>query len=106
VTDPTPPTDLQALFHELAEDLTDVSTRSQADATEYLRGDHAFAVVSAAGAEFRLRPDVAEAVLRTPDVTPSGRGEGWVRLEPPVTDQMVMDRAEAWFLSAWRTAEP
>jgi hypothetical protein len=56
-------------------------------------------------AEFRLDPPVAAAALRTPDTGPSRRGEGWVRFRPDVLDHHALDRAEAWFGSAWRRAE-
>ncbi len=64
-----------------------------------------FAVSGSASAEFRLRPEVAAAARRTPDVGPSPRGAGWVRFAPPVLDGFAMDRARAWLESAWRVAE-
>lgn len=54
--------------------------------------------------EVRLRPDIADAALRTPDTTTSKRGAGWVRFAPRDIDAQVMDRAKAWLLSAWRAA--
>jgi hypothetical protein len=56
-------------------------------------------------AEFRLDPPVAAAAVRTPDTERSRRGEDWVRFRPDVPDKHALDRAEAWFGSAWRRAE-
>ena len=53
-------------------------------------------------AEFALDPPVASAAARTPDVSPSPRGPGWVRFGPGVLDDHAADRATAWFASAHR----
>lgn len=68
------------------------------------RGDHVFASVSPDGttASFLLDPLIAGAAARTPDVSASSRGRGWVELRPPVVDGHVADRAGAWFLSGYR----
>ena len=50
----------------------------------------------------RLRPAVAAAALRTPDVEASPRGRGWVRFAPPELDDFARDRAIAWLESAVR----
>jgi hypothetical protein len=55
-------------------------------------------------AEFRLDPLVAKAALRTPDTQPSERGPDWLRFSPQALDGHAVDRAEAWFASAWRRA--
>jgi hypothetical protein len=75
-------------------------------AIEYVRADRLFAAVEAGGASasFRLAPAVAEAAIRTPDTGPSDRGRGWVTLSPRVPDGHAVDRAAAWFESAWRAA--
>ena len=75
-------------------------------AIEYIRADRVIAVVEAGGdaASFRLSPAVAEAAIRTPDTSPSSRGRGWVTLRPAVLDGHAVDRATAWFESAWRVA--
>ena len=63
-----------------------------------------FAVLSADGgvASFLLDPIVAGAAARTPEVTRSTRGPGWVDMRPRVVDGHVADRAGAWFLSGHR----
>lgn len=72
------------------------------------RGNRPFAAVTADGssAEFALDPAVADAATRTPDVTLSGRGEGWVTFTPTDLDDHAADRATAWLASAHRRAEP
>jgi hypothetical protein len=68
------------------------------------RGDKVFALVSADGASasFLLDPLIAGAAARTPDVSASSRGRGWVDLRPAAVDGHVADRAGAWFLSGYR----
>lgn len=63
-----------------------------------------FALLSADGgaASFLLDPIVAGAAARTPEVTRSARGPGWVEIRPRVVDGHVADRAGAWFLSGHR----
>jgi hypothetical protein len=61
-----------------------------------------FAAVRGGAVDLRLRPEVAAAALRTPDVVQSPRGPGWVRFEPPVLDGFARDRVAAWLESAWR----
>jgi hypothetical protein len=75
-------------------------------AVEYVRAERLFAAVEAdgAGVSFRLAPAVAEAAIRTPDTSPSDRGRGWVILKPERVDGHAIDRATAWFESAWRAA--
>ena len=55
--------------------------------------------------ELRLPEDIAEAALNTPDTVPVSGQAGWVRLEPVGVEGHVIDRASAWFLTAWRHAE-
>ncbi len=64
-----------------------------------------FATVEPGRAAFELRPDVAAAALRTPDVSSGSRGAGWVSFAPPVLDDFARDRAIAWLESAWRLAD-
>jgi len=73
----------------------------------YSRGDRLFAVVSPEGdtADFALDPAVADAATRTPDVTPSTRGPGWVTFAPVDLDDHAADRAAAWLASAHRRLE-
>ena len=66
--------------------------------------DGALAVLSpdGAAASFLLDPIVAGAAARTPEVTRSARGPGWVDIRPRVVDGHVADRAGAWYLSGHR----
>ncbi len=64
-----------------------------------------FAVLEPGRAAFGLRPEVAAAALRTPDVGPGSRGPGWVSFAPQVLDDFARDRAIAWLESAWRLAD-
>lgn len=95
---------LAELFERLAVELAAVTRRRSGDGDEYLAGGLAFASCEGDVAEVRLRPEIAEAAQQMSDTGPSPRGTGWVRLAPPVIDRFVLDRAEAWFLSAWRSA--
>ena len=72
------------------------------------RAGRVFAAISADGsvAEFALDPAVADAATRTPDVTLSGRGPGWVTFAATVHDDHAADRAVSWFASAYRRMEP
>jgi hypothetical protein len=67
-----------------------------------------FAVLAGDGstAEFRLDPAVAAAAIRTPDVSASNRGPGWVTFRPAALDVHAADRAAAWFASAHRRLTP
>ena len=97
-------TTLVALLAALAGDLEGALLRPSDDATEVVVGEVVVAVVAHASLEVRLRPAVADAALRTPDVGPSDRGRGWVRFAPSVLDDFARDRAVAWLESAVRLA--
>jgi hypothetical protein len=96
---------LAATVAEIADRLGGVTTAQMKGGLELRRGSILFAAADLSSAEFRLRPDIAEAVLRTPDTAESRRGGGWVRFEPKVIDPSVEDRLEAWITSAWRAAQ-
>ncbi len=96
---------LAGLFERLAKELAEVTAADSPKGMDYRRGDRIFAAVDGGAAEVRLDPEVAEAATRTSHTTISGRGPGWVRFEPPSVDTFALDRAGAWFLSAWRAAE-
>ena len=72
--------------------------------TSWTVRDIVFAIASPDGAtaSFLLDPIVAGAAARTPDVTRSSRGPGWVDLHPAAVDGHAADRARAWFLSGYR----
>ena len=98
---------LRELLTEAGEALVDVSVTSDAHGLVWDRTGRPFATSSADGltAEFRLDPAVAVAALRTPDTKPSRRGPDWISFEPAGLDDHALDRAEAWFASAWRRAD-
>lgn len=81
----------------------DVTTEADGSVAWSARGT-TFAILSGDGAEasFLLDPIVAGAAARTPEVTRSARGAGWVDIRPRVVDGHVADRAGAWFLSGHR----
>ena len=95
---------LTELLDELAAALEEVTRREEGGGVEYVRAGIAFAFSHGPGASFRLRPEVARAALRTPDVVSLPRGPGWVVFAPPDLDQFAVDRALAWFESVWRLA--
>ena len=90
----------------IATELGEVDVKDDGGRVTYARASRPFAVVQGSTVEFGLDPDVAGAVLRTPHTEASARGAGWVRFAPPAVDGSVFDRAESWFRSAWRVAEP
>ena len=99
---------LTEVLAEAAEELADVSASvDPAGGVLWDRAGRGFAAASADGAaaEFRLDGAIADAALRTPDTARSRRGQEWVRFSPEKLDDHALDRAEAWFGSAWRRAE-
>ena len=86
------------------EDLDGVTSAAAGQETTWSAGGHVFATLTGDWAEFRLAPAVARAALRTPDAAASPRGPDWVSFAPDGIDDPAIDRAEAWFLSAWRQA--
>jgi hypothetical protein len=100
---------LRELLEDEASDLSGAASAVGPDGSvTWTRGGRPFAVVSADGsfAEFGLDPAVADAAARTPDVTLSARGPGWVAFAPAVLDDHGSDRAAAWLASAHRRLEP
>jgi hypothetical protein len=95
---------LRDVLDAAAEDLADVRGAADGDAVTWAVGDTVFAALDAGRSEFRLDPLVARAALRTPDTAPSTRGPDWVAFAPETLDDGAVDRAEAWFLSAYRRA--
>jgi len=88
----------------LADELDDVHRHEGPNFVEYVRGTTVFAVRQGSLVSFRLRPEVVDAALRTPDTVRSSRGSDWVLLQPRTVDGFALDRALAWFESAWRLA--
>jgi hypothetical protein len=100
----TQPT-LSALLAEqagLLEGAVAVPTRK---GTDYYLDDVLFTSDAGGAVEFHLRDEVGAAALRTPDVTSSPRGAGWVRFAPARLDGHARDRALAWLESAWRRVD-
>jgi hypothetical protein len=85
----------------------DVHERATDDGgTAWAVDDIVFTVLSpdASSAAFRLDPVLAGAAARTPDVSASSRGPGWIDFAPAVVDGHAIDRATAWFGAAARRA--
>ena len=100
---------LATLLTDAAGDLVPIEAAfAQDGAVTWSRGGRPFAAVAADGAtaEFALDPAVAAAAIRTPDVTVSRRGPGWVTFAPAELDDHAADRAVAWFASAHRRLGP
>jgi len=100
---------LRDLLEEGAADLPGTEPTLGPDGSlTWVRTGRTFAAASADGssAEFALDPAVADAATRTPDVTASARGPGWVLFTPHELDDHAADRAVAWLASAHRRAEP
>ena len=96
---------LAALLSDAAERLESTAGVPTGQGTDLYLDDVLFASLAADAAEFRLREEVAAAALRTPNVTDSVRGAGWVRFGPRHLDGHARDRALAWLESAWRRAD-
>jgi hypothetical protein len=100
------------LAAELVAELGDVTSDGDGGVVSYRRDEVLFAMVSADALEVRLPPDIAEAAVRTPDTvsltaapgSPPPGGPGWVRFSPRGHERHVVDRASAWFRTAWRHA--
>jgi hypothetical protein len=86
----------------LSDELDDVEHAPIDGGVAYIRSGVVFAVREGPRLSFRLMPEVVAAALRTPDTSVCARGEDWVTLTPSATDPLVLDRAMAWFESAWR----
>jgi len=100
---------LGELLADSAIDLAGCSVETGGDGGRtWSRNRRAFAGLSADGrsAEFLLDPAVADAAARTPGVTQSTRGRGWVTFTPSELDDHAADRAVAWFASAYRRTGP
>lgn len=96
---------LKALLDSEIEGLADVEASNAPDGgTAWSHGGRVFALLHGDGgaADFALDAAVAAAAARTPDVTPSSRGPGWVTFRPASLDDHAADRAAAWFASAHR----
>jgi hypothetical protein len=96
--------DLIALAAELAGDLGEVTSVREGGLVVYQRSAAVFARVSAGALEIRLPDDIADAAERTPDTVSLPGRPGWIRFTPRGSERHVIDRATAWFQTAWRHA--
>jgi hypothetical protein len=96
---------LATLLAEQAALLEGTAAVSTGQGNDYYLDDVLFASLAGSIAEFHLRDEVGTAALRTPGVTPSPRGAGWVRFAPTRLDGHARDRAVAWLESAWRRVD-
>jgi hypothetical protein len=96
---------LSGLIERLTGELGGVTRREVGGTTEYLRGGSVFAVLRGRQVDLRLRSDIAEAALRTPSTTASGRGADWILFEPNASEPQDVDRLRAWLTIGWRTAQ-
>jgi hypothetical protein len=96
--------DQVAAIDRLAHELEGIGRRESGPAVEFVRGGIVFAVREGGGHSFRLRPEIVLAALQTPDTFPSERGAEWVALASTAADAFTLDRARAWFETAWRLA--
>jgi hypothetical protein len=94
-----------SLMAEGAGRLEGAAAVSTGQGIDFYLDDILFASLVAEAAEFRLRDEVGAAALRTPNVSTSPRGQGWVRFVPQQLDGHARDRALAWLESAWRRAD-
>ena len=95
---------IRDVLEEAAAEIDGIDEIEVDDTVEWRVGGRPFARANEVAAEFGLDPVVARAAVRTPDVTASDRGSGWVRFVPRALDDAAIDRAEAWLTSAWRLA--
>jgi len=98
------PQDMVELLEETADLAEPVEETTGPDGTTYRVAGRPFAWASGLAFEAQLGPDIASAALRTPDVMPSPRGPGWIRLAPAVIEDHAADRVVAWFEMARRIA--
>jgi hypothetical protein len=93
---------LRAILDEAAVELDGIEVAEDGPDVEWRHAGQPFAMLTGEAAEFRLDPLVARAALRTAGTSPSARGADWVRFAPAELEPHDVDRAQAWFASAWR----
>ncbi|MEA2622751.1 MAG: hypothetical protein QOH61_1661 [Chloroflexota bacterium] len=98
-------TGVRAMVEAITTELGDVQATGSATAMEYRRGQQVFAAIDGPRVSLRLRPDIAEAALRTPATAPSPRGADWIEFEPNPSDPQDADRLRAWLTIGWRAAQ-
>lgn len=90
----------------LALQLAGVRRLEVGNSIEYDRAGVLFAARNAATLSFHLREEVVAAALNTLGTARSARGSDWIALAATTdaADTFTLDRAVAWFESAWRLA--
>jgi hypothetical protein len=96
---------LEEFLSELAVELGATIDRTSPPTMEFRRDRRTFAVATGSTVDLRLDSEIAVAALGTPSTQASQRGPEWVRLTVDTTQTHDLDRARAWFLSAYRNAE-
>lgn len=98
------PQDFARLLEEAADLEPPVEVVGADRGTTYRLDGRPFAIAAGPTFDVHLGPDIAAAAVRTPDVTASSLGPGWVHLAPERIDDHAADRALAWFEMARRIA--
>ena len=99
------PVAVAELLREAAGGHPTVTIRASGGATVWHSAGRPFAALSGPSAEFRLRPDMVRAALRTPNARASERGPEWVVFDTPLElDRYDIDRLRSWFEMAARLA--
>ncbi len=93
------------LLSRLTGELGEVAAVPSGAATEFRRGNQVFAALHGGQVSLRLRPDIAEAALRTPGTSASTRGADWIEFQPDPSNQQDVDRLQAWLTIGWRAAQ-
>ena len=97
--------DVARLLSEAARAHAAVTARTSGGATVWEAAAGPFAALSGGAAEFRLRPDMVRAAVRTPAARSSDRGPDWVAFDTPAElDRYDVDRLRSWFEMAARLA--
>jgi len=103
--DPTSTSDVAGILAEVAAEHPRVGRHDARSGASWAVGGTTFAAVDGAVAEFRLRPDMVGAALRTPGTRTSERGPEWIVFEAPdEPERYDVDRLRSWFEMAARLA--
>ena len=97
--------EVAALLERVTAELGEVKSASAGLDTEFSRNGRTFAVLRGTQVALRLRPDIAEAALRTPDTEASQRGAEWIEFVPDPSEPQDVDRLSAWLTIGWRAAQ-
>jgi hypothetical protein len=95
---------VMAAIDRLARELDGVEIRRTSGGREFVRGAIVFSVEEGTNLVFHLSLEIASAALHTTGTSSPGRGPEWVSLDVSAADEFTLDRATAWFETAWRLA--